>query len=481
MVRAIVVGAGASARELIKRLGDTWHVVVVDTDPERLDIIAEMRDVETILGDGSSAVVLHEAGIDSAIACVVASGHDDVNFEAARLAKAAGVEQVIAMVRVPAREAAYRDIGVDTVVPARLAAHALEVAMEPRKLTSTTFADGRAEAIEFEITPDSPVEGLALKDHHSPLWIVAAVLRDGELLVPHGDTVLLSGDKVTVVGAAIDFSQVVRTFAGGVSRFPLEFGRKIVVPLVDAADRESAVNEAAYFVRNTNAEELLVVHRDPSTMKNQTDAEELEALLASTTTEELGVEVQHRVVDVHPYAACVSLALQESVGAIVVDMPDRSRIRRYAKIPEILTALLPAEVPILLTRGDASFARIIAPVTRTSASDAANRAAIDIAQRSGGELVGIAVASPTFMGSDDMIERRAGTAWLHREAAVHEVESGNVVVRGNPVKVIASATATDTLLVLPMPEPPFSRIRPGTGVWAAALSEGSVLFVPAAT
>ena len=477
-MRAVVVGAGASARDLINRLGDAWNIVVVDTDPERLEIVAGMRGVETVLGDGSSALVLGEAGIAGAIACVAASGHDDVNLEVSRLAIDAGVEQVIAVVRVPGRAATYRDLGVETVIPARLAAQGLEVAMEPRKLKSTTFADGRAEAVEFEISSDSPVKGMALREIHSPLWVVASVLRDGELVVPHGDTVLLFGDRVTVVGAATDFSQVVRTFAGGISTFPLGFGRKVVVPLSDAADRVSAVNEAAYFVRNTNAEELLIVHRDIDSIKSQAEADDLEDLLASTTTAELGVEVRFRTVEASPYEACVSIASQESVGAIVVEMPKRSLLRPYARIPAVLDALAPAGVPILFTRGDARFATIVAPVTRTPDGDAACRAAIDVAKRSGGNLIGVAVASPTFMGADDMIERRAATAWLHREAAVQEVESTSEVARGNPVKVIAGTTAQDTLLVLSMPALPLNTVRPGIGVWAAARSRGSVLFVP---
>jgi len=478
VVRVVVVGAGASARDLIKRLGDTWNIVVIDTDPERFDVISGIRDVETVLGDGSSAVVLAKAGIEGAVACVAASGHDDVNLEVSRIAKEAGVDQVIAVVRVPDRAEAYRELGVETVVPARLAAQGLEVAMEPRKLKSTTFADGRAEAVEFEIAPDSPVEGMALREIHSPLWIVAAVLRNGELVVPHGDTQLLAGDRVTVVGGATDFSQVVRTFAGGVSRFPLGFGRKVAVPVEDAADGMSAVNEAAYFVRNTNAEELLVVHRDFESIKSQAEADDLEGLVDSIATEELGVEIRYRTVDTNPYEASVSIASRESVGTIVVEMPKRSLLRPYARIPAVLSALAPAAVPILFTRGDAKFATVITPVTRTPSGDVACRAGIDIARRSGGNLVGVSVASPTFMGTDDIIERRAATAWLHREAAVQEVESTSEVVRGNPVKVIAATTAPHTLLVLSMPTLPMNTVRPGIGVWAAARGRGSVLFVP---
>ncbi len=477
-MRAVVVGVGASARELIRRLGDSWSVVVVDTDEDRFSEITAIRDVETVLGDGSSSVVLKRAGIDGAVAVVASTSSDDVNLEVSRLAKAAGVEQVIALARVPERMDEYRELGVDVISPARLAARGMEVAMEPRKLTSTTFADGRAEAIEFEIAPDSPVQGKALKEVHSELWVVAAILRDGKLVVPHGNTRLLTGDKVTVVGSATDFAQVVRTFAGGISRFPLNFGRKVVVPLANEADRTTAVEEAAYFVRNSNAVELVVVHRDPEEVKNQAEADELARLVGTLDPEALGVEIDVRPVREDLLRASVSIASDESVGTIVVRLPTRSTARPYAKIPSILNSLSAANVPVLLTRGDTKFSTIVAPARRTVSGDVAGRAAIDIAKRAGVKVIGVAVASPVFMGRDDLKEKRAATAWLRREAAVQDVEVERHVVRGNPVKVLASVTRPDTLLVVSMPRIPVSRFNPGTAVWAAARGEGSVLFVP---
>ena len=477
-MRAVVIGAGASARELIRRLGDSWSVVVVDINEDRFAEIAAIRDTDTVLGDGSSAVVLKQAGIEGAVAVVAATSSDDVNLEVAKLARDAGVEQVIALARVPERMDEYRALGVDVISPARLAARGMEIAMEPRKVASTTFADGRAEAIEFEISPDSPVQGKALKEIHSELWVVAAILRDGKLVVPHGNTRLLTGDKVTVVGSAADFAQVVRTFAGGISRFPLNFGRKVVVPLVNEADRATSVEEAAYFVRNSNAAELLILHRDPDQIKNQAEADELLRIIETLDSETLGVEVDHRSVQGDPVGAGVAVASEESVGTIVVSLPRRSSTRPYSRMPSILNSLASANVPILLTRGDTRFTSIIAPARRTVSGDVAGRAAIDIAKRAGVKVVGVAVANPVFMGRDDLKEKRAATAWLRREAAVQDVDVERHVVRGNPVKVLASVTGPDTLLVVSMPPVPVSRINPGTAVWAAARGEGSVLFVP---
>lgn len=477
-MRAVVVGAGASARELIRRLGDTWSVTMIDPDVERLRLAAKIREIDAIEGDGSSAVVLRNAGLETAVTVVAASASDDVNLEVVRLAHEAGVDQVVAIVRVPERIDEFREAGAHAVIPASLAARDMEIAMEPRKLASTTFADGKAEAIEFEIAPDAPVQGLALKDIHSESWTVAAILREGRLIVPHGATKLLTGDKVTVVAAAANFAEVVRVFAGGISRFPLNFGRRVAVALRNASDLQGPVLEAANFVRNSNASDLVVLHRNPSDVRSVAAAEELEVLIEGVNADSLGVEVELRSWDGDPLDGCVALAKDESVGVIAAPAASRSPIRPYAGIPRLLNLLCEGGVPVLVTRGAPRFDAIVAPSRRTLSGDMAARAAIDIATRSGAKVIGVAVANPSFMGTDDLMEKKHATAWLRQEASVQGVDVERHVVRGNPVKVLAAMTTADRLLVLSMPDRPISRITPGTAVWAASRAEGSVLFVP---
>ncbi len=477
-MRAVVVGAGASARELIRRLGDTWSVTMIDPDVDRLRLASKIREIDAIEGDGSSAVVLRNAGLETAVTVVAASGSDDVNLEVVRLAHDAGVDQVVALVRLPDRVDEFREAGAHTVIPASLAARDMEIAMEPRKLASTTFADGKAEAIEFEIAPDAPVQGLALKDIHSESWTVAAILRHGRLIVPHGATKLLAGDKVTVVAAAANFAEVVRVFAGGVSRFPLNFGRRVVVALHGADDLQGSVLEAANFVRNSNASDLVVLHKDPSRIRSVAEAEELQGLLGGVNADSLGVEVELRVWDGDPLDGCVALALEESVGVIAAPAAKRSLLRPYGALPGLINRLGAGRVPLLVTRGQPRFDRVVAPSRRTLSGDMAARAAIDIATRSGAKVIGVAVANPSFMGTDDLMEKKHATAWLRQEASVQGVDVERHVVRGNPVKVLAGITTEDRLLVLSMPDLPVGRLTPGTAVWAASRAEGSVLFVP---
>lgn len=55
VMRAIVVGAGGTTRELLRRLGELWDVSVIDTDPLRFAAAEGIRKFDAIVGDGSSA------------------------------------------------------------------------------------------------------------------------------------------------------------------------------------------------------------------------------------------------------------------------------------------------------------------------------------------------------------------------------------------------------------------------------------------
>jgi CIC family chloride channel protein len=59
-----------------------------------------------------------------------------------------------------------------------------------------------AHVLEVYVAPGAPVAGQEIKDiHWPPESVVASVLRNNKLLVPHGSTMLRAGDWVTVVAA----------------------------------------------------------------------------------------------------------------------------------------------------------------------------------------------------------------------------------------------------------------------------------------
>jgi Trk K+ transport system NAD-binding subunit/nucleotide-binding universal stress UspA family protein len=436
-VKVILVGAGGTTRELLRRLSTAWEVTVIDPDSDRLESARAIRDVVTVDGDGSSSLVLRRAGLDDADALVAASSDDEVNLEALRVAQDAGVLKIIGVAASPDRAADYRSVGADVVSVHSLAARQLETHLEPRRVASSTFAQGRAEAIEFQVAPDSPVRNKRLRQLHSETFVVAAVLRDGELIVPHGSTRLEQGDRVTVVGAAANFRDIVRTFTSGESRFPLNFGRRIGVTLDSAEEFETQVAEALSFARNSSADSVLVVHRDLAEERDPGTVEEIEELLAKLEAASDGVAIELLPAKGDLDDALVAAAGEMSVGVLVKQAPMSGSLLWRYRVASLLNTYTAADVPVLLSRGRHPYSNILVPARQTVAGEVAARAGIDLARVSGATLRGVAVVPPTFVAGAGAVEdAKQSAAWLAQEAAVQDVSVRRAIRQGNPVRVI---------------------------------------------
>jgi len=476
-MKVVIVGAGGTSRELLRRLGELWDVTVIDTDESALATARPIREFDELVGDGSSALVLRRAGIGDADALIAATNDDDVNLESARIAQSEGLLRVAAVVAVPERLAEYRELGIAIVTPDTIAARQLEVELEPRRITSTEFAQGKAEAIEFQIAPDSTVRDKALRELHSETWIVAGLLREGELIIPHGETRLRSGDRVTVVGRASDFATIVKTFTSGESRFPLNFGRKVAVVLDSAEDLDGPVSEATSLVRNSQANGLIVVHADPE--RDGSRLELITDLLGKLEARSDGVDVDRQPTMGDLGAALRALTDQESIGVVVVPAPEGGELTGRMRTARVLNDYAGIGVPVLLSRATHPYASVLVPARTTPAGEAAGRAGIDIARTSGAALTGLAVIPPRFVGDDgDVDEAKQAAAWLRQEAAVQGVQPKRRVRRGNPVRLIEEAAASASLLVLSTPEIPVSAWRPGITGHVVRRTAASVLLVP---
>jgi len=479
-MRAILVGAGGLGCEFLKRMGERWVVTVVDPDPERLEAAQQVRSVPVVEGDGSSRLVLKRAGLEGASAVVAATPDDDTNLEATRLASDAGVHRVIARVNDPSRAPEFRAWGAGVVSPKTLAARQLELSLENRRVSSVSFAEGRAEAMEFRITHDSPVRGRALKTFGSSPWMVGTILRRNELVVPHGETIFETGDLVTVVGASADFAEMVRTFTSGEGRFPLDFGKRVVLTVDGESDLGETFGEAVHLVRGSRASSLLLVHTETEQIRDEAKASGLMEALQHAPELAEGIHVRTRSVSGKPAQALGELHGAESVGVIVLNGAARSWSGRW-RTSRASSLVSWSGRPVLVSRGSAPYRRIVVPARRTPAGRAAIRAAIDLARFSKADLVGVSIVDPVFLsGPDGASDAQESMAWLEEEAAVHGVRVQPLIERGNPVRLLRKIADSADLMVLGIG----SRLRAlslhrGIGSLVVRGSSKSVLLVPA--
>jgi len=478
-MKAIVVGAGGATRELLRRLGEAWNVTVIESSETRLAEIRGKQGIQTVQGDGTSRLILQRCGLEEADAVVAACDDDEANLEVCRFAQEAGVLRVVAVAASPERLSSYRQMGITAFSPDSLVSRRVELSLEHRRYSSMAFADGRAEAIEFHLGHDAPVLGKALKELHAGHWIIGAILRNEELIIPHGDTVLQAGDRVTVVGLGAHFPEIVRTFTAGEARFPLDFGKQAAVILDSEEDLSGPVAEAAHFVRNSAADSVLLIHRDPATAQNSDMASDIHSLLERASDALEGVEARPCPVKAFGARIFPELCNRESIGALILRPPREGPVMGRLRSHNLVLLARRVNTPILIARGTYPYRSIVVPARQTLSGLAAERAAIDLARYMHADVTGMAIVDPTFIaGSGAPKKARKDIGWLKQEAAMQNVNVRGKIKRGNPVRSFIEASDSADLLVLGAGEGAGRRLGVAITTHIARRSKKSVLLVP---
>ncbi|WP_135823895.1 Trk system potassium transporter TrkA [Halorussus ruber] len=209
-MRVIIIGAGEVGSSIASSLADSHEVVVVDVDGERVDALTYSEDVLAIEGDGTSIATLREAGIDDADMIIASTDEDETNLVACGTAKTVDDPFTIARVKnVDYLETwqhaeDQRAFGVDFMVCSNLltAQDIVRVIGLPAARDVDPFAGGAVQMAEFEVREESPVadQTVSEADRFDSLTF-AALLRNGDVEIPRGNTRIRSGDKVVVIGS----------------------------------------------------------------------------------------------------------------------------------------------------------------------------------------------------------------------------------------------------------------------------------------
>ena len=123
-MRVLVCGAGDVATQLLKQMGETWDVVLIEIEKRLLQGAAASSSCvsRTVAGDASSPVVLEEAGIEVAEYVLALTGSDKVNLAIVDQARKKGVRAILALVHEQIDGQQFRDRGVRVIAPGRLVA-----------------------------------------------------------------------------------------------------------------------------------------------------------------------------------------------------------------------------------------------------------------------------------------------------------------------------------------------------------------------
>jgi trk system potassium uptake protein TrkA len=199
----IIVGGGQTGSQLAVQLINAGHKVkVIEDRPAILDRLkAELPPDSVVAGDGSSPSVLEKAGIEEANVLAAVTGEDESNLVITTLARFEfNVPRTIARVNNPKNAWLFdTEMGVDVALNQAdiLAKLILEEMSLGDMMTLLKLRKGEYSIIEEKVHPSSPAAGKRLADVSLPPdCVFVAILRKGQLIIPHGDTELHPVDEV---------------------------------------------------------------------------------------------------------------------------------------------------------------------------------------------------------------------------------------------------------------------------------------------
>jgi len=205
--RVVIVGGGNVGLNLAKRLAESTPFVslkMIEHSRERAEFISgELGDGAIVLqGDALDRDVLLEAHVQSAETIIAVTNDDETNIFASVLAKREGCARAITLVNKGSYEPVLPSFGIDTVVsPSAITISTILRHVRHRSVSALySLREDFGEVIEATAAKGSRLVSGTLREIGLPDgMLVGAVVRNGDVIMPTGETRVQPGDSIIAV------------------------------------------------------------------------------------------------------------------------------------------------------------------------------------------------------------------------------------------------------------------------------------------
>lgn len=218
----IVAGCGKIGTTVVSTLVSEGHdLTVIDNDTDIISNITNIYDAIGVTGNCADCETLEEAGIENCELFIALTNSDEMNMLSCFIAKKMGAEHTVARIRNP--EYNDRSIGFlrqqlglsMSINPELLVAQELyNILKLPSAFKVEYFSRRNVEMIELKLKEGSPLCGKKLsklREKQTVDFLIGAVLRKGNIVIPDGNFELQTGDVITVVGAPQDMQKILKS------------------------------------------------------------------------------------------------------------------------------------------------------------------------------------------------------------------------------------------------------------------------------
>ena len=205
-MKIVIVGIGKVGLSITKMACQGKHeVTVIDSNKKVIDAVSNSFDVLGLCGNACSYDVLKDAGVAKAKIFIAVTESDEANMLSCMVARKLGARYTVARIRnyEYAKQISFMQetLGISLAInpESETSNEILRMINLPEVISVETFAHDHADLLEFNISDNSPLVGMTLKDVNSKLGtnlLVFAVTRNEDVIIPNAHFVFAPGDRI---------------------------------------------------------------------------------------------------------------------------------------------------------------------------------------------------------------------------------------------------------------------------------------------
>lgn len=217
----MIIGGGGVTHylcEILKRSGNNISIKVIEKNPKRCEeLCTQLEDVTIINGDAAEQTVLMEEGLEHAGGFLAMTNLDEENIFLSLFAKRVSRAKLVTKINRIDFDDVIKHLDLDSIIyPKNITSETIVRYVRAMKNTIGSNVEtlynivkGKIEAAEFNIKEGSPIVGKPLAElNFNGDVLIAAILREKQVIIPRGYDTIQPGDSVVIVSNHLEMHDI---------------------------------------------------------------------------------------------------------------------------------------------------------------------------------------------------------------------------------------------------------------------------------